>query len=355
MPSLELFCLMERVKLTCRRYPAQRSGMWRTSHLQILGFSVLQTRLQISAGIKDDCYLFPILPHSLEACKLLRPSSRDRYPWTPRKHPGRIADGCRRVPLQFSVSSYDCVVLGSNKLSLSFDLSLLTSDISLAYLRTPSLPFCKFACDRTKECFNGSPVSAPRLCRPSVHSVRMPKILTLAVSQTHTLSTLAETLSALEATARRAACKGVHLVCYPEAYLGSYPRGSSFGSLVGSRSSEGREEFLQYWNSSVDLGDTPCGAGDRWVQRKLPAPKAIDGKEGIRGDGTRERLEKISRETGVFLVVGVIERAGGSLYGSVVYVCPRDGCLGKRRKVMPVRSPILVLYRLLERNIGGHT
>ena len=56
----------------------------------------------------------------------------------------------------------------------------------------------------------------------------------------------------------------------------------------------------------------------------------------MRGDGTREFLEKVARETGVFLVVGVVERAGGSLYCSVVYVEPARGVLGKRRKVMPV-------------------
>jgi predicted amidohydrolase len=56
----------------------------------------------------------------------------------------------------------------------------------------------------------------------------------------------------------------------------------------------------------------------------------------VRGDGTREFLEKVARETGVFLVVGVVERAGGSLYCSVVYVEPARGVLGKRRKVMPV-------------------
>jgi len=57
---------------------------------------------------------------------------------------------------------------------------------------------------------------------------------------------------------------------------------------------------------------------------------------GERGDGTRERLEEVARESGVFLVVGVVERAGGSLYCAVVYVCPREGMRGKRRKVMPV-------------------
>ena len=61
-----------------------------------------------------------------------------------------------------------------------------------------------------------------------------------------------------------------------------------------------------------------------------------------RGDGTRERLEQVAKETGVFLVVGIVEKAGGSLYCAVVYVCPREGCLGKRRKVMPTGTERLI-------------
>ena len=40
-------------------------------------------------------------------------------------------------------------------------------------------------------------------------------------------------------------------------------------------------------------------------------------------------------------MVGVVERAGGTLYCAVVYVCSRLGVLGKRRKVMPVREIVL--------------
>ncbi|KAJ6439342.1 nitrilase [Purpureocillium lavendulum] len=162
----------------------------------------------------------------------------------------------------------------------------------------------------------------------------------------------AATLARLEALARRAAAPptAADLLLLPEAFIGGYPRGTAFGCVIGDRTAAGRDEYARYYDDAVDLGDTVgdgAGAGDKWLRRELPAVGVrgadghaadADGHHGAaaaRGDGTREELERIARDTGVFIVTGLIEKAGGSLYCAVVYVCPREGIIGKRRKVMP--------------------
>ena len=81
---------------------------------------------------------------------------------------------------------------------------------------------------------------------------------------------------------------------------------SSFGIVVGERRPEGRDEFVRYAKAAIEI----------------PSPAIT-------------RIEQISKDTNVFLVVGVIERDNGTLYCTAVFVDPQEGYLGKHRKLVP--------------------
>ncbi|KAL6800842.1 carbon-nitrogen hydrolase [Trichoderma sp. SZMC 28013] len=157
--------------------------------------------------------------------------------------------------------------------------------------------------------------------------------LRIATAQVHTLDNPERALQVLETKVRKLSSEHVDLVLFPEVFIGGFPRLSTFGgSAIGSFGEEkDYSPYMNHWRASVDLGDTPRGAGQKWIRRELPLPA----NRPYRGDGTRERLEKIAAATGVFIIVGILERCGGTLYSSIVYICPRLGIIGKRRKVMP--------------------
>src|ERR1700760_3754506 len=166
-----------------------------------------------------------------------------------------------------------------------------------------------------------------------------PRKIRVGVAQCRTLPTRSETIHSLESLAKRAAENSIGLLVFPEAFLGGYPRECSFGMSIGHRQETGRDQFLKCYDDAVDLGDTPEGAGSTWTDRNLPIPKGAN----VRGDGTREELERIAKETGVFLAVGLIEKTAGTLYCATVLVCPENGMLpNKRRKVMPTGSERLI-------------
>jgi nitrilase len=120
------------------------------------------------------------------------------------------------------------------------------------------------------------------------------------------------TLQKLGDLAADAARAGAQLAVFPEAFVGGYPRGVTFGTVVGERSPEGRDHFRRYWESAVDV----------------PGPDV-------------DRLAGLARATGLHLVVGVVERDGGTLYCTVLVLSP-TGYLGKHRKVMPTGAERLI-------------
>jgi nitrilase len=52
---------------------------------------------------------------------------------------------------------------------------------------------------------------------------------------------------------REAAGLGARLVVFPEALIGGYPKGASFGAPIGMRKPEGREAFARYHAGAIDL------------------------------------------------------------------------------------------------------
>ena len=114
------------------------------------------------------------------------------------------------------------------------------------------------------------------------------------------------TLQKLADFAADAARQGAQLVVFPEAFVGGYLKGHDFGVTLGQRTAEGREVFRQLHDSAMD----------------------------IPGAAT-EQIGEIARTCGVHLVVGVVERDGGTLYCSSLTFGPDGQLLGLHRKVMP--------------------
>src|SRR4029453_17404773 len=61
------------------------------------------------------------------------------------------------------------------------------------------------------------------------------------------------TLRKVRALTLEASRRGAKLALFPEAFLSAYPRGMTFGAVVGNRSPEGRDWYRRYWDSSVEV------------------------------------------------------------------------------------------------------
>ncbi|MGV0625327.1 carbon-nitrogen hydrolase family protein [Mycolicibacter minnesotensis] len=139
----------------------------------------------------------------------------------------------------------------------------------------------------------------------------MPKVGVAQVGSV--LFDTAGTLAKLQDFVNRAKAAGVEFLVFPEAFVGGYPKGLSFGAVVGSRTPEGRDEYVRYCASAVTV----------------PGPET-------------KQIGEFARESGMTIVVGVIERDGGTLYCTAVYFGPDGQLLGKHRKLMPTGSERLI-------------
>jgi nitrilase len=110
-----------------------------------------------------------------------------------------------------------------------------------------------------------------------------------------------------------AAARAARLVVFPEAFLGGYPKGASFGAPIGMRTPEGREAFARYHAAAI----------------ALPGPELACVAEAC-------------ARTGCFVVIGCIEREAGTLYCTVLYLDGARGLVGKHRKLMPTAGERLI-------------
>lgn len=124
---------------------------------------------------------------------------------------------------------------------------------------------------------------------------------------------IVRTLQKVGDLAADAAHRGARLTLFPEAFVSAYPRGLDFGAVVGSRSQAGREQFRIYWDSAIEV----------------PGPHV-------------ERLAAVARTNKTHLVIGVVERDGGTVYCTVLFFGSDGRYLGKHRKVMPTGGERLI-------------
>ena len=138
--------------------------------------------------------------------------------------------------------------------------------------------------------------------------------LLAAVAQTASvlLDTPATVGKAIDLMAK-AASDGVQLLVFPEAYIGGYPKGADFHIYIGARTPMGRAEYKRYFDAAVSM----------------------DGPEIA-------SLAQAAAQHQLYVVVGIIERDGGTLYCTAVYLGPDGQVLGKHRKLMPTALERLV-------------
>ena len=124
---------------------------------------------------------------------------------------------------------------------------------------------------------------------------------------------LAATIAKAEQLTAKAAETGARLIVFPEAFISGYPKGLDFGARVGLRSPKGRDTFRQYYENALELDSAEC-----------------------------RRLGAAARNAAAYLVIGVIEKDGGTLYCTVVFFGPEGSLIGKHRKTMPTAMERLI-------------
>ncbi len=135
------------------------------------------------------------------------------------------------------------------------------------------------------------------------------KLKIAVIQEAPVLFDLEKTMEKTIQLSREAAASGAKLIVFPESFIPCYPRGLTFGMVIGSRTSEAREDFQRYYENAV----------------AVPGPDV-------------DRLAELAKELQVYLSIGVTEKNGngldGTLHCSNLFFGP-EGYLGRHRKLKP--------------------
>lgn len=106
----------------------------------------------------------------------------------------------------------------------------------------------------------------------------------------------------------KASKKNVNLIVFPESFIPCYPRGLSFGFIVGSRTTEGRKDWKILYDNSVVV------------------PSA-----------DTDRIGKAAKSAGAYVAIGITEKdaINSTLYCTFLIFNPKGEIVSKHRKLKP--------------------
>ncbi len=134
------------------------------------------------------------------------------------------------------------------------------------------------------------------------------KIKVGVVQATPALFDIEKTVQLVIEWIEKGAAAGCELLLFPESFIPCYPRGLDFDSIVGRRTEKSRNQWLEYWENSLETSS-------HYVAQ----------------------IGEAIRKADIFVALGVTEREsiGGSLHCALLYFDKHGNLIGKHRKLKP--------------------
>lgn len=128
------------------------------------------------------------------------------------------------------------------------------------------------------------------------------------VQATPALFNIEKTVEIIISWIEKGAKEGCELLLFPESFIPCYPRGLDFDAIIGKRSDKSRNQWLDYWNNSVEVDSDYI-----------------------------KQLGEAIKKANLFVALGITEKEniGGSLHCTLLYFDKSGNLIGKHRKLKP--------------------